>query len=259
MIISPPQKQVFCHIPKNGGTSLRRYFLDRWESAREHQGRKPVAALDGATRDLTHLTVGEAETWFGESLIEGGYRITAVIRAPGPRVASALAQYIRSFGPKGREGADGDTVAAVLAETPLPTLCAKAADDHRCIYFRRQSDFLDGVPGTAQDLVLLEDLATRFPDLPHENRGGALPGWLKPLAGPAVRRAAGALGGGLKARLKSALVRPDTDMAEAITTALAQERAFIEDFYAPDQALYDGLKTALRPPPPPSDGPATTP
>jgi len=37
------------------------------------------------------------------------------------------------------------------------------------------------------------------------------------------------------------LVRTDPDVAEALADVLARNRAFVEDFYASDQALYDRL------------------
>ncbi|MEM7237443.1 MAG: hypothetical protein AAGC86_10975 [Pseudomonadota bacterium] len=241
MIISESRQQVFCHIPKNGGSSLRHYFRATWSDHRQYQGRQPVAALDGAVRDLTHITTREARILFDDDLVGAGHRILAVIRAPMPRVASAVAQYVRTFRAEDRNFADAGTAAGVLAQTSIRALCERADSDHRCIFLRRQVDFLEDVPDAAQDLVLLEDLSARFPDLPHENRGGRLPGWLKPLSTPAVRRLTGMFGRRLKAQLQSALTRPDQDMRETIETALASERGFLEDFYGPDQALYDRL------------------
>lgn len=239
MIISDQQKKVFCHIPKNGGSSLRRYFQDQWSDAREYQGRKPVDCLGGEVRDLTHLTISESEEYFGEQLIAGGYQVTAIIRRPEDRIKSSILQYVRSFGPGGRSFIDSAGVKSTFRDEPIEALCARAEHDHRCIYFRRQTDFLNGLDFGAHDLVLMGNLSTRFPKLQHENRGGAISSSLARFDVPLIRRVAQALGPAAKARLKSLLVRPQPDLSSAIEDIVSANKNFLKEFYKSDQALYD--------------------
>lgn len=242
MIVSDRRKQVFCHIPKNGGSSLRSHFLTNWDDARQYRGRQNVAVLQGAIHDLTHLTPREAQTFFGDDLIGRGYRVTAVVRPPLPRVASALLQYVRSF-VGDRHFATAELVERALQERPLPALCDAAARDYRCIFFRRQSDFLEGVPERQRDLVDMADLSVRFPDLGTRNPGGRLPAWAKAFDRPVTRRLSGHLGRAVKDRMIAALVRKDPDVSAAIDTAVDHHMDFLTDFYGVDQLLYDTVRS----------------
>ena len=241
MIISDSKKKVFCHIPKNGGSALRAHFLKNWPDARQYQGRRTVKRANGDLRDLTHVTPLEAKAYFDDDLIEQGYVTTAIIRAPQPRFSSALLQHIRSFGGGDRHFVTAKSITAYMAHSRVRDLCEKAATDMRCIHFRRQSDFLEGVPAKARDLVLLQDLSTRFPALPIENRGGHLPKWARLAKHPGLGWFARGMGRTARTVVLRRLIRTDPDVAEAIADVLARNRAFVEDFYASDQALYDNL------------------
>lgn len=241
MIISDRRKKMFCHIPKNGGSALRAHFLTQWPDARQYQGRRTVLRANGELRDLTHITPQEAKTYFDDDLIEQGYMTTAIIRAPLPRFSSALLQHIRSFGGGDKHFVTAQTITAYVAQSQIRDLCEAAATDMRCIHFRRQSDFLEGIPAEARALVLMQDLSTRFPALPIENRGGHLPKWAKLAKHPSLSWFARSLGRTAKTVLLRRLVRTDPDVAEALADVLARNRAFVEDFYASDQALYDRL------------------
>jgi len=111
------------------------------------------------------------KAYFDDDLIERGYMTTVIIRAPLPRFSSALLQHIRSFGGGDKHFVTAQTITAYVAKSQIRDLCEPAATDVRCIHFRRQSDFLAAVPAEARDLVLMQDLSTRFPALPIENRG----------------------------------------------------------------------------------------
>lgn len=247
MIISDSRRRVFCHIPKNGGSSLRQHFLDTWDDAREYQGRKEVDAIGAATRDLTHITPNETEEWFADRLLNEGYQITAVLRAPVERFSSALLQYIRSFKAKQKHFVTGDMITDLMAGAAIPTLCSKSATDVSCIYFRPQTDFLENVSDAAQDLIVMEDLAKRFPDLPRDNPGGSLPSWLRIANHPIAKKLAGGLGRHIKSRLAQGFIKKNPSIKMAIDAIIHDNRAYIADFYAADQALYDKLRMLAVP------------
>lgn len=190
MIISESHKQVFCHIPKNGESSLRAHFKVLWPHAREYQGRQSVPALNGEMRDLTHITPLEAKILFDDDLIGLECQVIAIIRAPIPRFSSALLQYIRSFRAQHKQFVDAQTVLDIMADTSVPDLCRASRSDMRCIYFRPQSDFLETVPEQARDLIVMDQLSARFPDLAVDNPGGRLPNALRFLAHPIFKKAA---------------------------------------------------------------------
>lgn len=243
MIISDSRKQVFCHIPKNGGSSLRFHFLTEWsDDAREYQGRREVPVL-GEIRDLSHITVAEAGQWFDDDLIGQGYRVTAVVRAPGARFSSALLQYIRSFAAQDKHFVTGDTVRKIMARTSVEDLCARAATDISCIYFRPQVDFITGVPEAQHDLMAINQLSERFPGLPRDNKGGRLPKWMGFAKHPVVKRMAGSAGGKIKAQLSRKLIRKDPQIDAAIAEIMQDNDTFLRSFYAEDQALYTRLFT----------------
>lgn len=245
MIISDSRKQVFCHIPKNGGSSLRAHFLAAWNDAREYQGRREVPALEGKKRDLTHITIEEAKNWFDDDLIGKGLKVTAVIRAPMPRFSSALLQYIRSFAAKDKHFVTADSVKQIMAETSVEAICRQSNTDFRYIYFRCQSDFVFGIPGEKRDLVPFEQLSMRFPQLPKDNQGGSLPSWMSFAKHPAVKRIAGGLGREVKTRLNRRLIQKDSEVEVAISNITNENKAFLKRFYAEDQALYDRVRATL--------------
>lgn len=239
MIISDSQKQVFCHIPKNGGSSLRAHFMTQWADAREYQGRRSVAALENEMRDLTHITPLEAKSFFDDDLIGKQYEITAVIRAPIPRFSSALLQYIRSFRAEHKQFVSAQTVLDVMADTSVPDICKAASSDMRYIYFRPQVDFLEAVPDAMRNLIPMEQLSVRFPDLAVENQGGRLPSWLKALKHPTLKRLAGGLGDEVKGHLARALIQKDPEISAVIGQVVEQHKDFLDEFYSQDQTLYN--------------------
>ena len=238
MVIDDAQKLAFCHIPKNGGSSLRRHLLETWTGARQHTGCVPVAAADGAIRDLTHLTVAEAQAYFGEDLVDRGYRVIAVVRPPESRVRSALYQYLRVVYAEDRDYIGSTDAIAFLRSVSLADLCERSAKDYTCVHFRPQVDFLAGAPDEALDLIPISQLGERFPALPHVNTAGSLPGWLRPLDRPILRRALRGLGSGIKRRIRGALTRRDDEIQKVIAEIASAEQDFTEAFYAADQALY---------------------
>jgi hypothetical protein len=242
MIISASRRTAFCHIPKNGGSSLRYLLQDKWEDSRHYQGRQEVG---GEMRDLTHLTPTEAAVLFEDDLIGAGYTIMAVVRAPMSRINSALLQYVRSFGLGDRNFIDAAAVEKTLAQTSISALCEASGHDHRCIFFRRQSDFLEGVPEAARDLILIENLSARFPDLPVENRGGRLPGWLKGANSRFTKQLIDKLGRKTKARLLTALTTQDSLVHDVIANAITSEASFLAEFYRDDQELYDQIRLTI--------------
>ena len=238
MVISDARKLAFCHIPKNGGSSLRRHLLSSWADARQHTGVLPVAAIDGAIRDLTHLTVTEARDYFGEDLVQDGYKVMAVVRPPRARVRSALYQYLRVVYAEDRDYIGSTDAVSFLESVSLEDLCARSADDHTCVHFRPQVSFLGGVPDDALDLIPIERLGARFPSLPHVNPAGSLPAWLRPLDRPILRRVLRGLGTGLKAQIRGALTRRDDEIQAVIAEIASEGQAFTDQFYAADEALY---------------------
>lgn len=242
MIISDSRKKVFCHIPKNGGSSLRAYWMEQWDDARAYQGRKEVEAVAGAIRDLTHITPLEANSFFGDDMIARGYGFLAVVRAPMPRFSSALLQYIRTFAAQDKHFVSADTVRKVMENTEVEELCAASGSDYRCIHFRPQSDFVAGIPVAHRDLILIEDLAVRFPELPVENPGGSLPAWMKFARQPVIKRLTRKLGQGVKNKLSRQLISKDPEVKTLIDSITAENVTFLRDFYAADQVLYDALR-----------------
>ncbi|SFE72124.1 hypothetical protein [Roseivivax sediminis] len=248
MIISDSRHKVFCHIPKNGGSSLRAYFAGQWEDSRAYQGRREIAAGEAAprTRDLTHITPAEAAAFFGDDLVGEGYTITAVIRPPIPRFSSALLQYIRTFAAQDKNFVTAKTVQRIMQGTSVEALCAAAREDHRHIHLRPQVDFVADVPEAQRDLILIGDLSRRFPDLPVDNPGGSLPGWMSFMRHPVIKRVAGRMGKAAKDGISRRLIRKDPQVKEAIETVTAANMAFLAEFYAEDQALHDTLAQKAR-------------
>lgn len=239
MVISDAQKLAFCHIPKNGGSSVRRYFLEIWPGARSHSGVHPVEALGGGVRDLTHLTVGEARDWYDERLVDQGYTVISVVRPPLPRLRSALFQYLRVVHPDERDFLSTEKSLAFLETVSLEEVFERSETDHTCIHFRRQTSFVADVPGAQRDLIALEHLSQRFPDMPHVNRAGKLPGWLRPLANPVTLGLARSLGTRTKRRIRAALTRRDDRVDQAIAAMVEDGKALATAFYAEDTALYE--------------------
>ena len=244
MIISDSQKLAFCHIPKNGGTSLRHHLLQSWPDARAYGGLEAIAAADGPVRDLQHLTVGEARAYFGEDLVQDGYRILAVVREPGARARSALHQYLRTHFAERRDYLRHVDVAAFLRAVSVPDLCKRSRTDHGCVHFRPQVDFIEGVPEESLDLLALDRLAQRFPNLAEENSSGSLPVWLRPMDNRITRGALRTLGRGVRQRIRRALTRQDNDLQQAIASAVLAEKEFLDDFYSADRVLHDKVVNA---------------
>lgn len=239
MIVSDSRKRVFCHVPKNGGSSIRRYLLSEWsDDGREYQGRHPVDAVDGAQRDLTHITPLEADAWFGDHLLDSEYQVTAIIRDPINRFASALLQHTRSFIANEKHFVTAELIEEVGSQTSFEDLCNASASDISCIYFRPQVDFIEGVPQDRQDLVLLEDVQHRFPGLNRDNPGGSLPQSLRALNRPLVKKALGRLSPTLKSSLARKMIKEDPAVKTALDRLMADHRDFIEVFYSADQLLY---------------------
>lgn len=239
MVICDADRVVFCHIPKNGGSSLRRHLADLWPDPRQHALVRPVEALGGAERDLTHVTVQEATDWFGETFVEDGYRVIAVVRPPLSRLRSVLYHYLRVMHPDERDFLPTDKAIAFLRGIDVPAICARAAEDPNSIHFRPQSDFVAGVPAAQLDLIPIQHLDARFPDIPHVNKAGRLPGWLRPLDNAVTRGAVRAMGTPVRRALRGALTRRDDQVDTVIAELAAALAPFARDFYAADQTLYD--------------------
>ena len=238
MVISDIQKQVFCHIPKNGGSSLRRHLLETWADARQYTECVPVAAANGAIRDLTHLTISEAKAYFDEDLVAKGYKILAIVREPRARVRSALYQYLRVVYADQRDFIGSTDAVEFLRTVSLPELCERSAEDYTCIHFRPQAAFIEGVPEANLELIPLKTLGQRFPDLPHNNPTGSLPSWLRPFDRPFIRAAFRSLGSGFRQRIRGALTRRDDAIQTEIAQIAENELEFIDTFYAADRMLY---------------------
>lgn len=238
MVISDAEKTAFVHIPKNGGMSLRNHFGALWPDARAYRGAAPVEALGGAIRDLSHMTVREAEAWFGEQLVENKHRIIIVVRPPMTRVHSALYHYLRVMQQDEKDFIPTGKALALLDQTRLRDLCIRADSDPKCVHFRRQVSFIEGVPGGRVELVAFDHLADRFPEVPHVNKAGRLPGWLRAVDNPLSRWVVRVLGARARRLIRDALTRRDTTVERRIATMIEAEADFLRAHYAEDEALY---------------------
>jgi hypothetical protein len=242
MIISDVRRQAFCHIPKNGGSALRRYLLERWDDATEYQGRRPVDVESGRIYDLTHLTPVELCRFFDVDLAKKGFDVIAVIREPQSRFRSALAQYLKSFLQQRRDYFDDAELRDIFSTLKVKSLCEEAFVDHSKVYFRPQAAYLEKIEPERRDLVLLGDINQRFDGLKQENVGGALPRWLRPVDTPIVRKFVKAMPTGLSQSIRRSMVRQDNSAKQRIEAFARANIAFLEDFYSEDAEIHQSIQ-----------------
>ena len=159
MIIDDEHRVAFVHIPKCGGTSVRRqlealdscrgYFYDR----REHDA---LGRLD-----YCHIPLPFLATHFPDAFEKvAAYRAFALVRDPHSRFVSATFERLALFGGVRRTAATADE-AMEEAERTMDWLAGRGPfSDPAYIHFARQVDYvvLDGRP-IVENVFAIEDMA----------------------------------------------------------------------------------------------------
>ncbi len=271
MILNDTYRFAFVHIPKCAGTSVRDALARYDESADRFHAKSVAPHPVLGPLDHHHIPLAVLQEHFPEEFARlTAYRSFALVRDPFSRFPSSLHQRLAHRGEGPLAEKDGSEVAREV-DSVIARLGRHGPDDPvtdpDLIHFSRQSDyvFLDGrqvvqtlrtVAETGDLLAEIFDLLgaepppfeksnqrVRYasPVLQHVHTGitvpiqNTFPRWLwKPVFTPIKR-----------AFLKTGVLREQADPLETLPDA-EDIRAFIEEFYADDIALFERLEAARR-------------
>jgi hypothetical protein len=257
VVISDPLRLAFLHIPKCAGSTVRN-ALAPFSS---HRFSEYFDYPDGGRQLFDHLPLADVRTYLPE-LYEKivAYESYAILRAPRERFASALAQYLRSFQKMTLSPRSGP-----LFRQKALDVCARLADpDERraleMMFFLKQSAFVnvDGqrVVRHLYDFAALDRLASDIHarhgialDLGQRRNQGrtedsAAVRTLKDIGRPFYRRV---LSKERTGRMRAALRAVTGNSPAQLYRELFDDRdicAFVDAFYAEDNALYEALGRA---------------
>ena len=259
MIIDDQHRVAFVHIPKCGGTSVRRqlealdscqgYFYDR----REHDALGPL--------DYCHIPLPFLAAHFPDAFDKvAAYRAFALVRDPHSRFVSATFERLALFGGVRRTAATARE-AMREAEQTMDWLAGRGPfSDPGYIHFARQIDYvvLDGRP-IVDNVYAIEDMAgfgaeigrltgSPFDAGRRENTNFASPSRLLTLLHVAKPVYSRLTTWKQREAILKALHRWKLQTPDALYEAFrrnAKITDFVESYYAEDFTLYEAAKTRM--------------
>lgn len=98
MIICHDRKFVFVHVPKNGGTSIRKLIKEAVPNSTQYQAQVVRLPITGEEADLSHLTMKQVRVNYPDIFdILLAFESFCIVRCPQSRFKSAMAQYITNY------------------------------------------------------------------------------------------------------------------------------------------------------------------
>jgi hypothetical protein len=254
LIISDPLRLAFMHIPKCAGSTVRN-ALAPFNSYRFDEY---FDYPDGGRQLFDHLPLADVRTYLPEVYEKiADYESYAILREPHERFASALAQYLRSFH-KMKLSRQSD---ALFRQRALEVLARLAIPQERraleMMFFQKQAAFVtidgrqivrnlygfDELHRLSSDLRLRHGIVVDLSERRNQARleDSAPVRALKNLGRPLYRRI---LSEERTGRMRLALRTVTGNSPLRLYRQIFDDdeiRAFVDDFYAEDRALYEAL------------------
>tara|TARA_R110000751_G_scaffold14890_20_gene48355 strand:+ start:8634 stop:9464 length:831 start_codon:yes stop_codon:yes gene_type:complete len=254
MIISDHHKLAFIHIPKCAGTSLRQLLVPFDDQTNAFEGIHENHRWGGRI-DLMHIPLAQLSRHFPNAYAKvAAYRSFAVVRDPGERFVSSLAEHLRY-----RTGKDLTQLPYELVRRTARKLSARLLEgaepwrDPRLVHFQPQVDYVrhDGRQ-IVETLVPLEDVS-RIPAMLDARYGvatgaSALAHANRTLAGSETRKRFGTVPFRVRVLMRLRGLGLGAPAGDAVAERLADEAAvadLVTEYYKEDGMLHASARDAF--------------